>query len=251
MSSHEESSSSKTHSALMADFVDAFYEVCRRDQLWPHGAPEEQREGRTFAEAASDALKQQWNRSVFLEDPTNRIGHLDELIEEGSTVNNESDKAIQTALKTFQAIQSQYQLKSASLTHLKPISFISGKLAHLIDLRVLVVDRIPSEQYLPYSKSVADWTFFILADESGSVVGAFHPELPKAVARKVSYLEGGSRNAKKLPDLIQVGDVCAFFAIKTISLFGTTMVTFSTKSNVAVLGTYMCNYAVDFGQRQG
>lgn len=258
--------SSKSHVELMSSYVEAFYQVCRLDQQWagntlPSALNEE--ESCTLAENAQKSLQQQWNRSVFLEDPVNSIGHLEKLVaavmEGGDTLSfplSESDGQIRTALSAFRQIQSQYLPKAPQLTHLKPVSWITGKLNHLIDLRVLVVDRIPADHYAAYSKSVSDWTFLVLADETGSVVGAFHPDMPKAVARKLALLgstSGASSKGspKKLTELVRVGDVCGFMALKTIPLFGTTMVAFSTKSNVSILGTYMYDYAVQFGPRQG
>eukprot|EP01056_Protomagalhaensia_sp_Gyna25_P002024 Protomagalhaensia_sp_Gyna_25__2023@NODE_2087_length_1298_cov_13_249404_g1724_i0_p1_GENE_NODE_2087_length_1298_cov_13_249404_g1724_i0NODE_2087_length_1298_cov_13_249404_g1724_i0_p1_ORF_typecomplete_len253_score38_75_NODE_2087_length_1298_cov_13_249404_g1724_i04571215 len=246
-----------SHVVLMSTFIDSFFDVCRLDQQ-----EENQSSPISQCEASKYQIESAWRRAVFLEDPVNALGHLDSLIQQGSTsldqtahgkgksvVVGESDQAIKTAITAFTQIQSEFLPKAASLTHLKPISFISGKLPHLIDLKVLVVERLATEHYSAYSSSVADWTFFALADASGSVVAAFHPDLPKAVQRKLKLFTNAAK--PKLTDLIKPGHICAFTAIKTISLFGATMVAFSTKSSVSILGTYMQRYTLDFGPRQG
>eukprot|EP01057_Protomagalhaensia_wolfi_P002718 Protomagalhaensia_wolfi_Nauph_80__2717@NODE_2849_length_969_cov_25_903226_g2236_i0_p1_GENE_NODE_2849_length_969_cov_25_903226_g2236_i0NODE_2849_length_969_cov_25_903226_g2236_i0_p1_ORF_typecomplete_len252_score53_84_NODE_2849_length_969_cov_25_903226_g2236_i086841 len=251
MSIHE----SNSHVVLMSTFIDSFFDVCRLDQQHeekPHSQVSQ-------CEASRRQIESSWRRAVFLEDPVNALGHLDSLIQqeeenqsneqEEPTALGESDQAIKTAIQAFAQIQSEFLPKEPSLTHLKPVSFISGKLPHLIDLKVLVVERLATDHYISYSSSVTDWTFYVLADTTGSVVAAFHPDLPKAVQRKLKLATNSAK--PKLADLIKPGHVCAFTAIKTISLFGATMVAFSTKSNVTILGTYMQRYVLDFGSRQG
>lgn len=233
------STEQRTHVELLNTLMDSFYTVVKEELAWPpRTALDAVQEGdATHTHVRIRECAQQYRRAVFLEDPTNSVGHFNAepaaIAEDADATQNRdpiwstagvclSDVAIQNAVEAVKAIKAHYIPKEPRATHLKPVSYITGKLQHLIDLRVIVSERISADQF--QSASVANWSFFILSDETGSVVAGFPPDLPPSVKRLVANFKNPtSRNAPTLHDVFAPSRIVALYAIKTMSLMGCTV----------------------------
>lgn len=220
-----------SNALLLYGFVSKYSSLMKHDALWLSSKSKlPKSDGRIM-----DFKSEQWRRAVFLEDPLNALGIFTQTGDEKAS---ESDVLIKECLSIVTTLKEQGIIPSLSIppTHLKPISYITSKVNHLFDVKAIIVERIPTTQYAISSPTVSEWTFFLLADETGSVVGAFPHNLPIIAATRQtqsllsSVKTNGSKNqpsaspsATGINDIVSPNDIILLYAMKVTSIFGSSV----------------------------
>lgn len=166
-----------------------------------------------------------------MEDPTDSTGLLADSLksaaDDGQQLPKSSDGVIRTALDQFKTFTDRCGISVRPPQHLKDVSFIKGKLPNLIDLKVIVVEKINAEEFELAGTSVSDWTFVILADLSGSVIGAFPREAPQRILQSLGDVHkenaAGAIVTGSLADLFAIGNILLLQRVKSMSCMGITV----------------------------
>lgn len=234
--------------AAVNNFVRAYCRVLESDCAFARG-------DHLVSSSPSSPASTPLQRALWLDDPFSYVIHKNILGTETAstrtktatttdvTGNTEAvgnsgagdDKLLEQA-RAAAAILSTSRLGLRRPKHLKTVQAIDfERRTTLVDLQVITLARLPSEEVLGKHVSRSDqWAFFSVADETGSIVLAVPPQVPPALAQLIAQ---GDRPGGGVAGLLIPGLVFNCLAIKPVCMAGRSMVMFTKQSSVQLLGS--------------